>query len=89
VLLTGVFLAGYVSSWMAALQRAPASAVTAVLVLAAVITTLLQALANGTLPALTAVIGAVVLALGVVTVGIVTARRPEVASGQGAVRSGA
>ncbi len=89
VLLTGVFLAGYVASWMAALQRAPASAVTAVLVLAAVITTLLQALANGTLPAPTAVIGAVVLAVGVVTVGIVTARRPEVASGLGPVRSGA
>jgi hypothetical protein len=53
-----------------------------VLVLAAVITTLLQALANGTLPAPTSVVGALVLAAGVATVGIITARRPEVAAGR-------
>jgi drug/metabolite transporter (DMT)-like permease len=89
VLLTGILLAGYVSTWMAALQRAPASAVTAVLVLAAVITTILQALANGTSPAPTSVIGALVLAAGVATVGIISARAPEVAVGRGPARADA
>jgi hypothetical protein len=60
-----------------------------VLVLAAVITTLLQALANGTLPAPTAVIGAVVLAVAVATVGVVTARRPEAATGRSPARASA
>jgi drug/metabolite transporter (DMT)-like permease len=87
VLITGILLAGYVTTWMAALQRAPASAVTAVLVLAAVITTLLQALANGALPSPTSIAGALVLAAGVAVVGIVTARRPEVAVGRGAARA--
>ena len=43
VLLTGALLAGYVSTWFAALSRAPAVDVTAVLVLGAVITALLAA----------------------------------------------
>lgn len=84
VLLTGILLAGYVATWMAALQRAPASAVTAVLVLAAVVTTLLQALAGGTLPPVTSVVGAFVLAAGVAIVGIVVARAPEAAAGSSA-----
>jgi drug/metabolite transporter (DMT)-like permease len=83
VLLTGILLAGYVSSWMAALQRAPATAVTAVLVLAAVITTLLQALASGTLPGAVSVIGALLLAGGVAFVGILAARAPEAVAGRG------
>src|SRR5664280_2794687 len=41
VLVTGVILAGYVSTWFAALSRAPAVDVTAVLVVGAVITCLL------------------------------------------------
>jgi drug/metabolite transporter (DMT)-like permease len=48
VLLTGVILAGYVGTWFAALSRAPAVDVTAVLVVAAVITTVLQAMVNDT-----------------------------------------
>jgi EamA-like transporter family. len=47
VLVTGVILAGYVSTWFAALSRAPAVDVTAVLVIAAVITALLAAAVNG------------------------------------------
>jgi drug/metabolite transporter (DMT)-like permease len=47
VLLTGVILAGYVSTWFAALSRAPAVDVTAVLVIGAVITALLAAVVKG------------------------------------------
>jgi drug/metabolite transporter (DMT)-like permease len=46
-LVTGVLLAGYVATWFAALARAQAVDVTAVLVLAAPITVGLNALANG------------------------------------------
>jgi len=42
-----VILAGYVSTWFAALSRAPAVDVTAVLVIGAVITALLAAAVNG------------------------------------------
>lgn len=48
VLLTGVILAGYVATWFAALARAQAVDVTAVLVLAALITAGLNAAVNGT-----------------------------------------
>ena len=47
VLVTGVILAGYVSTWFAALSRAPAVDVTAVLVIGAVITAVLAAAVNG------------------------------------------
>ena len=47
-LVTGVLLAGYVGTWFAALARAQAVDVTAVLVLAAPITAGLSAAANGT-----------------------------------------
>jgi len=47
VLVTGVILAGYVSCWFAALSRAPAVDVTAVLVIGAVITALLAAAVKG------------------------------------------
>jgi drug/metabolite transporter (DMT)-like permease len=45
--LTGVILAGYVATWFAALARAPAVDVTAVLVFGAVVTTLLDAAVEG------------------------------------------
>jgi drug/metabolite transporter (DMT)-like permease len=48
VLTTGALLAGYVATWFAALTRAQAVDVTAVLVLAAPVTTLLSAAVNGT-----------------------------------------
>ena len=64
VALTGVILLGYVGTWYAALKRAPASMVTSVLVVAAVITAGLQALAAGALPAPVRLEG-----LGLVTLG--------------------
>jgi drug/metabolite transporter (DMT)-like permease len=48
VLLTGLLLAGYVGTWFAALQRARAVDVTAVLVLAVPITAALDSVVNGT-----------------------------------------
>jgi drug/metabolite transporter (DMT)-like permease len=48
VLVTGVLLAGYVSTWFAALARAGAVDVTAVLVLGAVITAILSSIVRGT-----------------------------------------
>ncbi len=50
VLLTGVLLAAYVATWFAALARAQAVDVTAVLVLGAVITALIDAGVRGVLP---------------------------------------
>jgi drug/metabolite transporter (DMT)-like permease len=52
VLLTGALLSAYVGTWYAALRRAPASAVTAVLTLSVPITAGLQLVANGQVPAL-------------------------------------
>ena len=49
-LLTGVILAGYVATWFAALRRAPATVVTSVLVLGAVVTGALTAATKGTAP---------------------------------------
>lgn len=51
VLGTGVLLSAYVASWYAALRRAPATAVTAVLTLGAPITAALQLASSGQLPA--------------------------------------
>ena len=48
VLVTGIVLAGYVGTWYAALARAPAVDVTAVLVGGAVITALLRYVVTGT-----------------------------------------
>jgi drug/metabolite transporter (DMT)-like permease len=48
VLITGLVLAGYVGTWYAALARAPALDVTAVLVGGAVITAVLRYVVNGT-----------------------------------------
>jgi len=58
ILITGVMLAGYVATWFAALQRAPASLVTAILVLGAPITAALQGLQSGHAPALPVLAGA-------------------------------
>jgi drug/metabolite transporter (DMT)-like permease len=67
VLVTGILLSAYVASWYAALRRAPASAVTAILTLGAPITAALQLVANGQVPAPTALAGhGAVLAAGLV-----------------------
>jgi drug/metabolite transporter (DMT)-like permease len=57
VALTGAILAGYVATWFAALQRAPATVVTSVLVLGAVVTGGLSAATGGAAPSPTVVAG--------------------------------
>jgi drug/metabolite transporter (DMT)-like permease len=63
VVLTGIVLAAYVGTWFAALRRAPASAVTAVLVVGALVTAGLQALSEGALPGPAALLGGALLVL--------------------------
>jgi drug/metabolite transporter (DMT)-like permease len=68
-LVTGALLSGYVGTWYAALQRAPASLVTAILVLGAPITAALQGLQSGTVPAVPILAGqGLVLLAGAVLV---------------------
>jgi drug/metabolite transporter (DMT)-like permease len=50
IAITGVFLAGYVGTWLSALRRAPATMVTSVLVVGAVITGVLSAVSKGAAP---------------------------------------
>jgi drug/metabolite transporter (DMT)-like permease len=80
VLVTGGLLAGYVGTWYAALRRAPAAVVTSVLVVGAPITATLQGLAGGTLPALPAAGGYLLVALAVATVAGATLRGRAVRS---------
>lgn len=68
VLATGALLFGYVTTWYAALQRAPASLVTTVLVGGALVTAVLSVARTGTLPAPTVEAGLVLLAVGVVAI---------------------
>ncbi len=78
VFITGAVLAGYVGTWYAALARAPALDVTAVLVGGAVLTALLRYAASGT--ALPSVPGLSLVAVGfvVAVVAGLTRRDPEV-----------
>lgn len=78
VLLTGVLLAGYVGTWFHALERAHAVDVTAVLVLAAPVTAVLDAVARSATPAPRLDWLAVVVLGGVVAVwtGLRTSPRP-------------
>jgi drug/metabolite transporter (DMT)-like permease len=72
---TGALLAGYVATWFAALRRAPASLVTAVLVLGAPITAALTTLVNGTLPAPTVLAGDGLILVAVAAIATLSARR--------------
>jgi drug/metabolite transporter (DMT)-like permease len=63
---TGLLLSAYVATWFAALKRAPASLVTAVLVIGAPITATLQIAANGTFPAPTVLGGQVLILAGAI-----------------------
>lgn len=78
-LVTGLPLAGYVATWVAALKRAPASVVTSVLVLGAPITALLQAVANGAVPAQNALLGQLLIVVAALGLAVLAARRPEAA----------
>ncbi|HET7761636.1 MAG TPA: DMT family transporter [Phycicoccus sp.] len=80
-LLTGVLLAGYVGTWFAALARAQAVDVTAVLVLAAPVTALLGLAVNGTALASQAGWLALVLAGGVAVVWLGLRDTPRQAAG--------
>ena len=68
VLGTGALLAGYVATWFAALRLAPASVVTAVLVIGAPITALLAVMSGGSLPTPVQSGGYVLIALAAVAV---------------------
>jgi drug/metabolite transporter (DMT)-like permease len=61
VALTGLILAGYVGTWFAALRHAPASVVTSVLVLGAVVTGALTAASKGAPPSPTVVGGYILI----------------------------
>ena len=76
---TGVLLLGYVTTWYAALQRAPASLVASVLVGGAVITAGLAVIRTGTVPAPAVEIGLMLLVVGV-AMAIVAARGGTVRS---------
>ena len=75
VLLTGLLLTAYVATWYAALARAQAVDVTAVLVFGAVVTALLSGAADGT-PVSS--IGTSLVAAGTVLIAFVALRRPSV-----------
>ena len=74
--LTGLLLGGYVATWFAALQRAPASLVTAILVLGAPVTAALQSLTTGSAPALPALTGQLLL-FGAVALLVLPAALPR------------
>ena len=63
---TGVLLFGYVTTWYAALQRAPAALVSSILVGGAVVTAGLAVVRTGTVPAPSVEAGLLLLAVGVV-----------------------
>ena len=75
VLVTGLLLAGYVGTWFAALSRANASVVTAVLVLGAPITATIDAFARGSVPAVVPLAGYGLIIAGTVLVAIAALRR--------------
>jgi len=75
VAVTGVLLAGYVGTWMAALRRAPATEVTSVLVLGALITAALAALSRGSIPEPVTTAGYLLALLGVAGL-VLVGRRP-------------
>lgn len=81
VLLTGLFLGGYVASWFAALQRAPASLVTAVLVLGAPVTGALQLFQTGKVPTATVLAGQLLILAAGLAIAAVAARRARVLAG--------
>jgi drug/metabolite transporter (DMT)-like permease len=79
VLGTGLLLTAYVATWYAALQRAPASAVAAVLTLGLPITALLQMIANGQVPAPLPAAGYGVGAVAALAVAVLAVRRQQTA----------
>jgi drug/metabolite transporter (DMT)-like permease len=66
VAITGLLLSGYVATWLAALRRAPATEVTSILVVGAVVTGALTAIARGAVPEPLTTGGYALVALAVV-----------------------
>jgi drug/metabolite transporter (DMT)-like permease len=83
VLLTGLVLAGYVGTWFAALQRAPASVVTSVLVPGAVVTGVLTAVSNGAAPSPTVVLGYLLIIAAASLVAVSAVRAASLAATSG------
>ena len=79
IVLTGLLLTAYVATWYAALQRAPAVDVTAVLVFGAVVTALLSGLVDG---ATVSVGGTLLVAAGAAVVSLSAPRRPAAAGAE-------
>jgi drug/metabolite transporter (DMT)-like permease len=77
VLVTGLLLGAYVATWFAALQRAPASVVTAVLVSGAVVTATLTAVQQGSAPQPVVLGGYGLILVSSVAIAIVAARRAQ------------
>ena len=73
-LLTGLLLAGYVATWYAALARAQAVDVTAVLVFGAVVTAVLAGAADG---AALDPVGLILVTAGAALVALAALRRPS------------
>jgi drug/metabolite transporter (DMT)-like permease len=73
--ITGGLLTGYVATWLAALRRAPAAEVTSILVVGAVITGVLTAVARGVLPEPIAGSGYALVALAVIAIVVLGSRR--------------
>jgi len=76
IAITGLFLSGYVGTWLAALRRAPATEVTSILVVGAVITGSLTAISRGAAPDPMTAGGYVLVAIAVVGLAGLGSRRP-------------
>ena len=74
IAITGSLLTAYVATWYAALQRAPATVVTSVLVAGAVVTASLQAISMGSLPRPEAIGGYLLVAAAVAGLAAASAR---------------
>jgi drug/metabolite transporter (DMT)-like permease len=84
VMVTGLVLAGYVGTWFAALRRAPATVVTSVLVLGAVVTGALTAASKGTAPSAPVVVGYLLIVAAVaLLIGTARAAGQELADAAG------
>ena len=77
VLVTGGLLAGYVATWFGALRLAPATTVTSVLVVAAVVTGVLSALNKGVAPDPRVIAGYLLVIAATALVAFVTVLRPS------------
>ncbi len=81
---TGVVLSAYVATWFAALKRAPASLVTAVLVVGAPITATLQLIQKGALPATPVLAGELLILAGAIALAVYATRMTARTAASGA-----